>query len=210
LIRRTGVYLPSIVGASLIAIIIYGSYWHSLRKSAESYLRSGISHAASRDYDEAVADFSEAIRMDSQFALAFYDRGLAYYLKKDTVRALADYDQAVRLDPTYVDAYFNRGQTHGVLQNLDAAIGDFSTVIRLNPKHVGAFVERGNAYRAKQDFDRASADFREAIRLRPSLASDLALYNRGRLKIKNGDQAGGEADIIAARKAINSEAPSFK
>lgn len=211
LIGRIAIYLLLVIGFGVVASVIYGSYWYSLRKSANGYLRSGISYAASQDYDHAVADFSEAIRIDSQFALAFYDRGLAYSFKHDPVRALADYNEAIRLDPTYADALFNRGITHGIMQDLDAAIADFSAVIRLNPRHVGAFVERGNVYGAKQDFDRASADLREAARLRPDLASDLALYNRGLMKLKNGDLAGGKADMIAARrKAINLDAAIYK
>ena len=65
LIRRTAICAPSIIGAILIAIIVYGSYRHGLRNAAQNYLRSGVSHAGGRDHDDAVADFSEAIRIDS-------------------------------------------------------------------------------------------------------------------------------------------------
>jgi tetratricopeptide (TPR) repeat protein len=79
LIGRNAVLCACCIGA----ILHYASYRHSLHNSATSYLQSGISHAAARGYDDAVADFSEAIRIDSRFALAFYDRGLTYYLKHD-------------------------------------------------------------------------------------------------------------------------------
>ena len=40
-------------------------------------------------------------------------------------------------------------------------------------------------------------DFSSALRLDPKLAS--ALYGRGLARIKNGDKAGGDADISAAK-----------
>jgi tetratricopeptide (TPR) repeat protein len=51
------------------------------------------------DYDSAIADFNEAIRLNPNFALAFKERGYAYYLKEDHDRAIADYSEAIRLDP---------------------------------------------------------------------------------------------------------------
>jgi hypothetical protein len=42
------------------------------------------------------------------------------------------------------------------------------------------------------------------------LASGLTLYNLGLMKIKNGDLAGGEADVSAAKKAINPDASIYK
>ena len=51
-------------------------------------------------------------------------------------------------------------------------------------------------------FDAAIDDFSSALRFDPKLAS--ALYGRGLAKLKNGDKAGSDADISAA-KTIQAE-----
>ena len=59
-------------------------------------------------YQQAVAELSEAIRLQPNFTLALNARGFSYYLLRDYTKALADLDEAIRLDPKYVNAYQNR------------------------------------------------------------------------------------------------------
>jgi tetratricopeptide (TPR) repeat protein len=37
---------------------------------------------AKEDYDKAIADYDQAIRLDGAYAAAYGSRGLAYYAKK--------------------------------------------------------------------------------------------------------------------------------
>jgi Flp pilus assembly protein TadD len=55
-----------------------------------------------RKYDEAIEDFSQAIRLHPT-AAAYFCRGAAYKDKKEFHKAIEDYSQAIRLDPE--DAY---------------------------------------------------------------------------------------------------------
>ena len=52
-----------------------------------------------KDYEGAIADYGEAIRLNRNHAVAFYNRGLARNAVGDNAGAVADYDQAIRLDP---------------------------------------------------------------------------------------------------------------
>ena len=56
---------------------------------------------------------------------------------------------------------------------------------------------RGLVYLKLGRLDEAIADFVAALSIDPKLA--FALYGRGLARQKKGDQAGGEADIAAAR-----------
>ena len=53
-----------------------------------------------KDYDKAIDDFTDAIRIDPKYATAYYNRGLVWKAKGDNDKAMADYDEAIRLDPT--------------------------------------------------------------------------------------------------------------
>src|SRR5262249_4612520 len=63
-------------------------------------------------YDKAIADFSEAIRLDPKDALAYHRRGLVWYEKKEYSKSITDYSEAIRLDPKNALAYYNRGVSY--------------------------------------------------------------------------------------------------
>ena len=46
-----------------------------------------------------MADYGEAIRIDPQYAIAYYNRGISWYDKKDYDKAIADYTDAIRSNP---------------------------------------------------------------------------------------------------------------
>ena len=64
------------------------------------------------DYDKAIADFTEAIRLNPKIAKAYNNRGLAYENKGDYDKAIADCTEAIRLDPKFAEAYHNRGAAY--------------------------------------------------------------------------------------------------
>ena len=160
---------------------------------------------AKGDHDRAIADYSEAIRLDPKHASAFNNRGIAYRAKGDHDRAIADYNEAIRLDPKDALAFNNRGIAYRAKGDHDRAIADYSEAIRLDPNDALAFNNRGNAYRAKDDIDAAIADYSEVIRLDPKHAS--AFSNRGWMSFTKGDFQDAAADAI---RAIEIEADANK
>jgi tetratricopeptide (TPR) repeat protein len=52
-----------------------------------------------KDYDTAIAEFTEAIRLDPQADDAYHNRAHAYAEKREYAKAIADYNEAIRLNP---------------------------------------------------------------------------------------------------------------
>jgi tetratricopeptide (TPR) repeat protein len=70
----------------------------------------GFAYHTKGDYDRAIADYNEAIRLGYKSAdgpLSY--RGHAYFCKKDFVRAIADYDAALKINPRNVESLYARG-----------------------------------------------------------------------------------------------------
>jgi len=127
--------------------------------------------------DKAIADCSQAIRLDPNGAAAFSGRAGAYRAKGQYDRAIEDMNQAIRLSPNDADMFNNRGLAHHENGQYDRAIEDLNQAIRLNPNLAAAFYNRGNTHQHEDQHERAIEDFSQAIRLNPNYAD--ALLNRG-------------------------------
>jgi len=51
------------------------------------------------DWDKAIADYTQAIRLDPNDDEKYNDRGAAYYNKGDFDSAIADFESALRINP---------------------------------------------------------------------------------------------------------------
>ena len=75
---------------------------------ANAYVVRGNAYTEMGDYDRAIANQNEAIRLDPRLVAAYYNRGMAHRSKGDYARAIADYSEAIRLAPAFAGAYSNR------------------------------------------------------------------------------------------------------
>jgi tetratricopeptide (TPR) repeat protein len=69
-----------------------------------AYISRGRSSFSKKDYNRAIADFTEAINLDNDFAYAYYLRGNAYTWKDDFNKAIQDWERALRINPDYKEA----------------------------------------------------------------------------------------------------------
>ena len=67
--------------------------------SAEAYVNRGDKSYNQGDYQAAISDYDEAIRLDPNDTRAYYNRGVAKSELGDSEAAISDYDEAIRLDP---------------------------------------------------------------------------------------------------------------
>ncbi len=146
-------------------------------QSARAFLEQGLAYYTQGFYEGAIADFNQAIRLDSDYADAYYGRGNAYRRQGNYERAIADYTQAIRLDSNYAGAYVLRGNAYYDQGNYERAIADYTEALRLNPNYAYAYNSRGLAYYNQGNYERAIADYNQAIRINPEYAH--AYYNRG-------------------------------
>jgi lipoprotein NlpI len=130
-----------------------------------SYTLRGEIYRDRKDYKGAIADCTEAIRLDPEFAPAYNTRGNAYSDMKDYDRAIADYSEAIRLDPNNASEFVSRGNAYYDLKDDVRAIADYTEAIRLDPGNTDAYASRGwinymagNYTIAASDLARGSAE----------------------------------------------------
>jgi tetratricopeptide (TPR) repeat protein/proteasome lid subunit RPN8/RPN11 len=128
-------------------------------------------------YDDAICHFNEAMRLNPNYADAFFNRGITHVENGELDNAIDDYSQAIRINPNYAKAHHNRAMAYAAKKDYDKAIEGYTEAIRLDPELASAFVSRGAVYDAMQDHDKAIGDYSEAIRLNPTYR--VAHNNRG-------------------------------
>ena len=85
------------------------SFSYAVTDEAKEANNKGFVEFNGRDIDAAITDYTKAIELSADFALAYYNRGLARREKNDAEGEIADYTKAIELDPQYTAAYYNRG-----------------------------------------------------------------------------------------------------
>ncbi len=158
--------------------------------TAWDYFRKGNRAALDeKDYNKAIDNYNMALKLNSEYAEAYYFRGYAYYNLKDYGKAIEDYSKAIKLNPEYEVVYDFRGNVYADLKEYDKAIEDYSKAIELNPEDAYAYYFRGITYKHLKEYDKAIEDYYKAIELNPEDA-DL-YYFRGNVyaELKEYDKA---------------------
>jgi lipoprotein NlpI len=130
--------------------------------TAQDYLKRGERRAGRHNFDGAIGDYNQALRLKSGYAEAYNDRGHAYYWKGEYLKAIADFSRAIELRPAYPNAFNNRGAAYMASGGSRArAVADFDQALRLKPDFRNAYVNRANALGLRQ-WRRALNDFHRA------------------------------------------------
>jgi tetratricopeptide (TPR) repeat protein len=136
-------------------------------RSESPYARRGRVYAGQGEYDKAIADYTEAVRV--------YQTVKPPYLR-----------------PRLVEVYQLRAECHQKKKEYDKAITDYGEVIQLGTGvfsdlgeamvfggfAAGAHYKRGICYDDTGDHAKALADYKEAVRLNPHLAKNEDLKER--------------------------------
>lgn len=170
------------------------------RGLSEALYNRGNAYATNGNFERAIADYDQAIRLNPTMAVAFDNRGVAYSKKKQFERAIADYDEAIRLNPNSVVALHNRCWARAIIGRFDDALSDCGESLRLRPQYADALRNRGFVYLRTGAFDKAIIDYDAALQNDPKMTGlelAIALYGRGLAKTKR-EIPGANADIFAA------------
>lgn len=91
----------------------------------------GLTYADQGDFAHALADISEAIRLNPLDEIAYVIRGLIHYNQGDFNRAISDYSEAIRLNPQEPSVYTRRAAAHEKLGDAARAAADLDEAARL-------------------------------------------------------------------------------
>lgn len=96
---------------------------------------------------------TQNIRINPNYAEAYYKRGIAYQNLGEKQGAIGDYTEAIRINPSYADAYCNRGLIRADLGDKKGGVEDLREAAKF-------FFEEGDIARYQKARD-LSKNFHE-------------------------------------------------
>jgi tetratricopeptide (TPR) repeat protein len=98
------------------------------------FLASGSSWQRKGEHDKAIADYSEAIRLDPKNSEGYSGRGYGLQRKGEHDKAIADFTSAILLDPKDAEAYYDRALSWLMKNEYEKFTADFDEAVRLDPE----------------------------------------------------------------------------
>lgn len=146
-----------------------------LSRLARTWLLLGLAHYEKEEYGQATANYTKAIDVAPDYAVAYANRGLSHAMSSNFEAAISDFDRAIELRPEYVKAHYFRGYTHHVAGMYDHAVADYTHALENAaeaPRETRALIHyrRGLALKHKSDLEAVLDDYSRAIEIDPSLA----------------------------------------
>jgi tetratricopeptide (TPR) repeat protein len=99
--------------------------------------RAGL-YVSQQKFQEAIADYSEALKVKAKDPDIFERRAYAEMQLKDYDKALHDYDEAIKLSPEEPKYYQVRAFIYQTKGDFKAAMADVDKTLKLDPNNVDA------------------------------------------------------------------------
>lgn len=129
-----------------------------------------------KQYDKAIVDYSQVIKLKPLAPQAYFNRGLCLIslAKPDTKLAVADFSKVIELNPKasptqdlVIESFEKRGYCNILMAEWQPAISDCTEVLKRSPKRSETLLNRAFAYESMSppDVEKAIADYSLAIPL---------------------------------------------
>jgi tetratricopeptide (TPR) repeat protein len=164
--------------------------------------KRGMANVDNGDFDQAIDDFSDALRLDPKPA-TYFERGQAYCQVGRFQEAIADLLKTAQSNPQEPEwlyhIYYLLGEAYRQVGNQDKAVFNLGIALRYHQADARAYLSRGRAYWDQKDNDRAIADLSAALRFDPDYAgAEGAFALRGEAYAEKGDHDRAIADFTSA------------
>lgn len=174
----------------------YQSAAQYITDDPELYQNLGTACYKLRQYEDAVAAFNDALRVQPNNADALLGRGLAYAQQEKYALALKDYDRAAQLNPQNARIFHERGVCYALMNQLEKAAADFQSAYRLDPENAATCEKLGSTFYQLKNYKEAVESYSRALSLQPS--NGQLWEFRGDAKYRLNDLSGAVADYSKA------------
>ena len=138
------------------------------------YLSLGISYINQGDLKNALENFNEVLKYNTNLDLAYFYKGVTEQHLGKNDDAIQSYTKAIEINKKMIDAYFNRGQIL-IKTEPKLALDDFVTAVALDPKFIDAYYSIAVAQKNLGQYHDALKNLDKILELEPMAVNAKAL-----------------------------------
>src|ERR1700677_693122 len=201
-----------------LAIAAWGAVAKADPKDAEAYIHRAQTFLRWDEWNNALPDYSEAIRLVPGNAVAYKCRAELYIYKRDDAQAIDDLNKAIRIDDaaikadggnevlkkTLFECYSARGDSYADSRNYEKAVADYGMALGLDTDRVDVYNRRAEAYSRMGEVDKAIADYNRLISIHSNkfVGYESGAYEAiGKAYLKKGDYDNAIANFTKLTEA---------
>ncbi len=137
--------------AAILAILSLCTYGQKPRK----FFKAGKEFVENMKYEDAVAQFTNAIDIEPSNPDYYYARGEAYRSLEKYEEAAADYEKVIVFAPKEVDAYIGLGRVCNKMNNFEEALGYLHRASALDKRNRDIYPEKVITLLGLERYDQA-------------------------------------------------------
>lgn len=138
--------------------------------SAVGWNNRGMVYYEKGEFDKALLDFNECIRVQPKHPDAYNNRSIIYYHRKDYPKALEENLKLLNIDTAHKEGYSNRGSFFYIMQQYDSSKYYYLKATQVNGKNASAYFYAGVSEYNLKSYRNATGLLHKAISLLPNYA----------------------------------------
>lgn len=158
-------------------ITLWTDYIRDYANDAFGYLSRANIHMNAREFENAIADYDAALKLDQYNTEAYLKRGTAKYQLQNLEGAMKDFAVALEINPALYEARFNIGRVYYRTQDYNKAVENMRAAIRFADERSDYHFELARAEYKAGLYSDSYNNFSRAIDLRDNYYD--AFYGKG-------------------------------
>lgn len=184
---------------ALLLIILPPLSWAN---KADDYIKRGNEFVKDRQFESAVKEYNEALKIDSKNAEVHLLQGLTFAQMHKLDKAVEHTKKATQLNPGYV-TFYQLGLIYATKYDVEKALESFDRSLKYSPESYEAMYQKGLVYMTQKKYDQAIQSFEKVTELNPYF--NEAYVTLGGAYYHKGDKATALAQAGRLRKMKQNE-----
>lgn len=180
----------------LFRSFLYLGVWHdsfslwdyAVKHSPQSfwaYNNRGKAYADRGDFEKALADYNQAVRINPYYAKTYISLAYLYENHGKYAQAMDNFSKAIFVNPGSQVALTGRGALFQRTGDAVSALADYDRALAVDPHYGLAYEKRGELFMQTGQWQEALSDFKRSLQLGFSVRKDLLDLSRQKLNEKS-------------------------
>jgi tetratricopeptide (TPR) repeat protein len=126
----------------------------------DAYYNRGNCHGHLKQYEKAIEDYSQSIRLDPDIAYAYNNRGFTYANLGQYEKAIEDFDRALSLNSELEDVYYNKACSCAHIGKTEEALNNLRQALQISPQKYCDLAGKDSAF----EMIGGNADFQNLLK----------------------------------------------